>query len=468
MDSKEAKRIEELDKRHVWHPFTPMLEYEGMPQIVVESGKGSWITDVHGRRYLDGTASLWVNVHGHCRKEIDDAVAAQLGRIAHSTLLGLGNVPSALLAEKLSGIAPGRMRKVFYSDNGSTAAEVALKMAFQFWKRRPARGRKKRELFFRFTNAYHGDTIGSVSVGGIDLFHAAFEPLTFRTVSVRAPYCYRCPFGKKDGQCGKECFGELDRAFGKWGDRCAAVIIEPVVQGAAGIVIQPSGYLKHLEGLARKHGVLLIADEVATGFGRTGRMFACEHEGVEPDLMAVAKGITGGYLPLAATLATDEVYEGFLDSNPAEGTFFHGHTYTGNPLACAAAIASLEIFEKEKTIEMLQHRINRLARLLEKFRELECVGEARQIGLMAGIELVADRESRKPFPREARVGFKAAMEARKLGVIVRPLGDVLVLMPPLSISNTDLELLADVSYRAIETACRKVMKAGSKAQRSPP
>jgi adenosylmethionine-8-amino-7-oxononanoate transaminase len=442
MDEKEARRIEEADRTSVWHPFTPMFDYEKQTPLVIERAEGVYLYDVRGRRYIDGVSSLWVNIHGHRRKEIDRAIIEQLDRIAHSTLLGLANVPSALLAQRLLDIAPGRPARVFYSDNGSTANEVAIKMAFQYFKRRG----ESRDLFFRFTNAYHGDTMGSVSVGGIDVFHRTFGQLTFPTRVVTAPHCYRCPFGRDRRDCGEVCFDEATSAFAAHGARCAAAIIEPVVQGAAGIHIQPKGYLAHVAALCREHGVLLAVDEVATGFGRTGVMFACEHEGVTPDLLSLAKGVTGGYLPLAATLVAQEVYEGFLDADPASGTFFHGHTYTGNPLACAAALACLDIFETDRTLEKLGPKIGLLESELAILARRPHVGDVRQKGFMVGIELVADRETRTPYPPKKRVGAAVTTAARKRGVVVRSLGDVVVIMPPLSIEAGELaELLSAVS-----------------------
>jgi adenosylmethionine-8-amino-7-oxononanoate aminotransferase len=450
MDEDRARCLEDLDRTYVWHPFTPMREYQDRTPLVIERGEGIYLYDTHGNRFIDGVASLWVNVHGHRREEIDSAVREQLDRIAHSTLLGLANAPSALLAERLVRIGPGSPARVFYSDNGSTAAEVALKMAFQYFRRRS--GGEERQAFFRFTGAYHGDTLGSVSVGGIDLFFETFRPLTFRTVTVTAPHCYRCPFGQRAADCDRACFTELEKAFEKEGARCAAAIIEPVVQAAAGIVLQPEGYLRRLRELCDRFGVLLIADEVATGFGRTGKMFACEHEGVAPDLCAMAKGISAGYLPLAATLTTQEVFDGFLDSNPSRGTFFHGHTYTGNPLACAAGLASLDLFEKDRTLEKAGAGIHALAQTLESVAELPCVGDVRQKGMLAGIELVADRDRAEPYPPEMRMGARAAMEARRRGAIIRPLGDVVVLCPPLCITPDQIRELVDITREAIEAA----------------
>ncbi len=445
-----ARRIEALDKKYIWHPFTQMQDWVKEPQIVIESGKGSTLTDVRGRTYIDGVSSLWVTVHGHRKRELDQAVSAQLKKIAHSTLLGLSNVPAALLAEKLVKIAPQGLTRVFYSDSGSTAVEVALKIAYQYWRQQGKKYRSKRG-FISLREAYHGDTVGSVSVGGIDLFHELYRPLLFGTTKIDSPHCYRCPLGKHRPGCGLACADQAEAMIRKHSSRTAALIIEPLVQGAAGMLVHPPGYLRRIRQLCTKYQVLMIADEVATGFGRTGRMFACEHEMVTPDLMAVAKGITGGYLPLAATLTTDAVYQGFLAEYREFRTFFHGHTYTGNPLAAAAAIANIDLFRKEKTLAKLKSKIALLARELRRFEELDHVGDVRQQGFMVGIELVKDKKTKEPFPLEEKRGIRVIQECRNQGVIIRPLGNVVVLMPPLAISDRDLKRLLDVVYRSIRT-----------------
>ncbi|HEY6011717.1 MAG TPA: adenosylmethionine--8-amino-7-oxononanoate transaminase, partial [Nitrospirota bacterium] len=330
-----------------------MRDWEQEPQTIIERGSGSILTDIHGNQYIDGVSSLWVTVHGHRKQEIDRAVSKQLGRIAHSTLLGLSNVPAIQLAEKLVAIAPPGLSRVFYSDSGSTAVEIALKIAFQYWQQKGPAYREKTG-FISLREAYHGDTLGSVSVGGIDLFHNIYKPLLFGTTKIESPYCYRCPLGKTRARCKMACAKQAEEVIRKHSAHTAALIIEPLVQGAAGMLMQPPGYLRTIRRLCSKYEILMIADEVATGFGRTGKMFACEHEAITPDIMCVAKGITGGYLPLAATLTTDEIYRGFLGAYRDFRTFFHGHTYTGNPLACAAANASIDLFQKEKTLVKLK------------------------------------------------------------------------------------------------------------------
>ncbi len=443
-----ADRLGKLDKKYIWHPFTQMQDWEKEPQIIIESGEGSTLTDVNGKTYLDGVSSLWVTVHGHRKKELNRAVAAQLDKIAHSTLLGLSNVPAVLLAEKLVKIAPKGLAKVFYSDSGSTAVEIALKIAFQYWQQKSP-GHQKKTGYLSFSEAYHGDTIGSVSVGGIDLFHAIYKPLLFQTRKIPSPHCYRCTYGLSHPECLKTCFVHTERIIQKYASVTAALIIEPLVQGAAGMLMQPPGFLKKIRELCTKYNILMIADEVATGFGRTGRMFACEHEGVSPDILCVAKGLTGGYLPLAATLTTEDVYRGFLGDHHELRTFFHGHTYTGNPLACSAAIANIDLFQREKTLTRLRPKIAWLAKELERFRKLEHAGEVRQRGFMIGIELVKDRETKETYPLKEKLGIRVALECRKQGLIIRPLGNVIVLMPPLSITLKDLKRMTDIVYDAV-------------------
>lgn len=435
------------DKRYVWHPFTQMRDWVAGDPLVIEAAEGNYLVDTDGRRYLDGVSSLWVTLHGHRRPEIDRAIREQLDRVAHSTLLGLANAPSIELAERLIQVAPPGLGKVFYSDNGSTAVEIALKIAFQYWSHR---GRPEKKRFLSLSEAYHGDTIGSVSVGGIDLFHQIFRPLLFGAIHVPTPYWYRHPETSDPERCRDLCLEALERTLTEHAHEIAAFVIEPLVQGAAGMITQPRGYLRHAAELCRTHDVLLIADEVATGFGRTGSLFACTQEGVTPDLLCLAKGITGGYLPLAATLATDQVYEAFLGTYADRRTFFHGHTYTGNPLACAAAIASLDIFERDRVLEHLAPKIETLSSLLAaEVGPLEHVGQIRQRGFMVGIELVRDRARKDPYPFEAAIGARVCAAARRHGVLLRPLGPVIVLMPPLSTTTADLDDLVGATRAAI-------------------
>ncbi len=437
------------DADRVWHPFTQMSEWTEEAALVIRSGEGCRLFDDKGRAYLDGISSLWCNVHGHRVPEIDEAIRAQLGKIAHSTLLGLANEPAALLADELVRAAPPGLSRVFYSDSGATAVEIALKMAFQYFHQRRANPKKTKTRFLALENAYHGDTLGAVSVGKVGLFHDIFRPLTFESFFAPSPHCYRCPMGRLRGSCAMECLGALRKILEAHRDEIAAMILEPGMQCAGGMIPIPEGYLRRLRELCTENDVLLIADEVAVGFGRTGAMFACGKEGVTPDLLACAKGITGGYLPLAATLATEEVFSAFLGRFEEFRTFTHGHTYSGNALACAAARASLRLFEEGRVLERLQPKIALLSRLLERFRDHPNVGDIRRNGFIAGIELVADRATKAPFPAAARIGHKVCMAARPRGAILRPLGGVLVLFPALSMSEADLERLVSILYDSL-------------------
>ncbi len=394
---------------------------------MIERGEGTRLVDSRGRSYIDGVSSLWCNVHGHRHPLIDAAVREQLDRIAHSTMLGLTHPPAAQLAARLVELAPPGLSRVFYCDSGSAATEIALKMAFQYWQQRGGQHRR-RTSFVCLRDAYHGDTLGAMSVGGIDLFHRAYSPLLFRAHRV------------EPGDA-----SQLERVLDLHAEEIAAVIVEPLVQGAAGVRVQPPGYLRRVRELTERHGVLLVCDEVATGFGRTGTMFACEQERVSPDFLCLGKGLTGGYLPLAATLTTERVYDGFLGAPEEARTFFHGHTFTGNPLACAAALASLDAFESEGTLVRLQPKIRLFGDLLAELADLPEVAEVRGRGLMAGIDLGEHDPA-------LRLGHRVALEARERGAIVRPLGDVVVLMPPLTIEKLELRRLIEVVTASIESA----------------
>lgn len=446
--------LEEADLECVWHPFTQMQVYRREKPVIIERGKGSYLYDIEGNAYLDGISSLWTNVHGHGKAELDEALKAQTDLIAHSTLLGTANVPAVRFARKLLNVVPPGLTKVFYSDSGSTAVEIALKMAFQYHRQSP-KGNPRKTKFLSFVNAYHGDTIGSVSLGGIDLFHDMYRDLLFETYKVASPYCYRCPYGRDYPGCKLDCLLAVEKMLDEHHEEIAALVLEPLVQGAAGMLLQPDGFLRGVRELCSHYGVFMIADEVAVGFGRTGKMFACEHEGVSPDILCLAKGISGGYLPLAATVTNEAIFEGFLGEFVESKTFFHGHTYTGNPLACAVAIASLALFETERIIENLQPKIAFLMEKLETFRDLAHVGDIRQRGMMVGIELVADKETRESLPVADRIGHQVIMEARKQGVMIRPLGDVIVLMPHLAMSIEELELLCRVTYESIRLITEK-------------
>jgi len=450
VDILQPEQLEHWDKEYVWHPFTQMREYRKEKPLIVERGEGSYLFDVEGNKYLDGISSLWVTVHGHGKEAINRAIIEQLDKVAHSTLLGEANIPSILLAKKLVEITPPGLDYVFYSESGSTAVEIALKIAYQYWQQQGDEKYKSKRKFVSLVNAYHGDTIGSVSVGGIDLFHKIFSHLLFETLSVPAPYCYRCPLDLSKDTCSMQCVGEMEILLARHHREIAGVIVEPLVQGAAGMIVAPEGYLGKVRELCTKYNILLIADEVAVGFGRTGKLFACEHENVKPDLMCLAKGITGGYLPLAATMATGEIYNAFLGGIEECKTFYHGHTYTGNPLGCAAALANLELFEKDKLIETLEEKISFLTHGLERFKELKHVGDVRQKGMMVGIELVENKETKEPFPVRENIPHRVILEARKNGLIIRPLGNVIVLMPILSMSLSELKDVLDITCAAIK------------------
>lgn len=436
------------DHRYLWHPFTQMQEWEAETPLIIEKGKGSYLIDAQGRKYLDGTSSIWVNLHGHRHPHLDRALTRQLQQIAHSTFLGLTNPPAIRLARELIRLAPKGLRRVFYSDNGSTAVEVALKMAVQYWQQiQPTAGPK--QSFAHLKMAYHGDTIGAVSVGNIELFHARFKPLLFPTHQVEPPYCYRCPLGLTHPACAMACIDPLERLLKTRHRELAGVIVEPLVQAAAGMVVAPPGYLARVRELCTKYHVLLIVDEVATGFGRTGKMFACQHEGVTPDLMAISKGLTGGYMPLAATLTSEAVYRAFLGRYDEWKTFFHGHSYTGNPLGCAVALANLEIFRREQTLAQVRKKSRLLARLLRPLSGLAHVGDIRQCGFMVGIELVQDRYTKAPLPLERRIGHRVAQACRLRGLLLRPLGNVIALVPPLSIKPHELTKMVAILHSAI-------------------
>jgi len=450
MSEDQIRQLETDAAKYIWYPFTQMQDYAAEKPIVIEKGEGNYLIDTEGNRYIDGVSSLWTNVHGHRKEKLDRAIKEQVDNISHSTLLGLYNVPAIQCAKKLVEIAPEGLTKVFYSDSGSTAVEIALKMAFQYHQQ-AANGDPKKKMFISYENSYHGDTIGSVSVGGIDLFHEVYGSLLFDSHKAVSPHCYRCPMAKDRQSCDFECVDQVEDLMKAHAHEVCALIIEPLVQGATGIVVHPDGYLKKVRALCTKYNILMIADEVAVGFGKTGKMFACQQEDVVPDIMALAKGISGGYIPLAATISSEEVFNGFLGKYEDFKTFFHGHTYTGNPLACAAAVANLEIFEDEKVVDHLQDKITHLTEKLKIFEDLPNIGEIRQKGIMVGIELVSDRKSKASFPPEEKIGHKVILEARKKGLIIRPLGGVIVLMPPLSITTEEIDRICDITYQSIKT-----------------
>ena len=442
-------KLKQLDHTYLWHPFTQMQEWMREDPVIISRGDGHYLVDDHGRKYLDGVSSLWCNVHGHRKKELDDALKDQIDRLAHSTFLGLSHVPGINLAHKLIEIAPKGLQRVFYSDSGATAVEIAMKMAVQYWQ---LKDDTQRIRIATLAESYHGDTVGSMSLGYSETFHRYHKSLLFPVIRLTPPHVFRYYQGMAETEAVAAAINDAAEKFAEHGQTLAAMVIEPLMQGAAGMWSQPVGYLQALRDLCRRHGIIFIVDEVATGFGRTGKMFACNHADITPDILCVAKGITGVYLPLAATLTTEEIFAAFLGEYKEFKTFFHGHTYTGNPLGCAVAIANLELFAKEDVVERMQPGVAMLQqRLRDEFSALPHVSDVRQWGFMVGIELAQDAATRQSYPPEKRIGHQVILEARKRSVMIRPLGDVIVLMPPLSIADAELSTLLDVVYDCIDT-----------------
>ncbi|MFC0557568.1 adenosylmethionine--8-amino-7-oxononanoate transaminase [Halalkalibacter alkalisediminis] len=439
-----TEQLIEKSKKYLWLPFTQMKDYNENP-LIIESGKGIKVKDINGKEYYDGFSSVWLNVHGHRKKELDNAIKKQLDKIAHSTLLGMTNVPATELAEKLIAISPEKLTRVFYSDSGAEAMEIALKMAFQYWKNI---GQPEKQKFISMRNGYHGDTIGAVSIGAIELFHHVYGPLMFESFKAPIPNVYRS-LEEDPTQCRDECLQALERLLIDRHQEIAALSIESIVQGAGGMIVMPEGFLAGVRELCTKYQVLMIVDEVATGFGRTGKMFACEHEGVQPDIMAAGKGITGGYLPIAVTYTTEEIYEAFYDDYQTQKTFFHGHSYTGNQLGCAVALENIRLFEAEKIVEQVAQKAEELREVLDDLQTLAHVGDIRQLGFMCGIELVQSKETKEPYPVEKRVGYQVSLKMRELGMLTRPMGDVIVFMPPLVSTKTELEEMVTIMKEAI-------------------
>lgn len=447
----------EKSKKYLWLPFTQMKDYDENP-FIIESGNGIKVKDIEGKEYYDGFSALWLNVHGHRKQELDAAIKKQLDKIAHSTSLGMTNVPATELAEKLIEITPEKLTRVFYSDSGAEAMEIALKMAFQYWMNI---GRREKQKFIAMQNGYHGDTIGAVSVGSIDLYHQVYGPLMFESFKAPIPYVYHSKSGDPI-QCRDECLDILEQLLIERNQEIAALTIESMVQGAGGMIVMPEGFLAGVRKLCTKYDVLMIVDEVAAGFGRTGKMFACEHEGVQPDIMAVGKGITGGYLPIAATLTTEEIYMAFYDDYEKLKTLFHGHSYTGNQLGCAVAIENLRLFESENIVEQVAKKAEYLHILLqEQLQSLPHVGDIRQLGFMCGIELVHSKETKEPFAAHKRVGYQVTLKMRELGMLTRPLGDVIVFFPPLVSTQEELKAMVTIMKEAIIEVTNGVTSVGA-------
>ncbi len=447
-DQPTREELERWDRQIVWHAFTQMSEYE---PLIIQEAQGCTLVDIDGREYIDAVASVWCNIHGHRHPRLDAALREQLAQVAHITSLGSSHPTTIKLAKRLVDIAPAGLEHVFFSDNGATAVEVALKMAVQYWRQRQ-HPKPDKATYVALGNAYHGDTLGSVSVGGVERFHAMFEPLLFEVLRAPAPDTYRLPPGVTPEGALEHYLSQIEQILREHHERIAAVVIEPLVQAAAGMIMHPPGFLRGLRDLTRRYDVLLIADEVAVGFGRTGTMFACEQEQVTPDLLCLAKGLSGGYMPVAATLTTDEIWRAFLGSYAESKTFFHGHTYGGNPLGSAVALATLDVFEEEQTLAGLAPKIERLGEHLARLARHKHVGNVRQRGMIGAIELVRDRATKEPFPWEEKRAWQVCDYARRQGVLLRPLGNVIVILPPLSISLAQLDRIAEAIDEGIAAA----------------
>ncbi|MDR1942457.1 MAG: adenosylmethionine--8-amino-7-oxononanoate transaminase [Endomicrobium sp.] len=466
MNAKQKRGLVKSDKKNIWHPFTQMADWindDPCRPLIIDRAEGNYLYDIDGVKYIDGVSSLWVNNLGHKNPAIDKAVKKQLELVAHTTFLGLTHKPAIELASNLLKILPKNLKKIFYSDNGSTAVEIALKMAYQYWRFKG----QKRSSFLSLRNAYHGDTIGAVSVGGTDLFHKKFGDLLFKARFAPSPFCVSCKFKKRDKVpfplkaktfkehnkimgCDGECIKEAENILKKHARNIAAAVIEPLNQAAAGMIIMPKGYLSQYAALCKKYGALLICDEVATGFGRTGKMFAVESENVKPDFMCLSKGITGGYMPLAVTAATNEIYNAFLGKYEEFKTFFHGHSYTANPLACAAANAVLNIFKRGKILKKLAPKIKYLEKELSKLNGHKFAGNIRQCGVMAAIDIAG-------FDSNLKVGAKICADMRKDGIIIRNLGNSLVLFLPLTITKQEISKI----IKSIKTQLDKLPRSRS-------
>jgi adenosylmethionine-8-amino-7-oxononanoate aminotransferase len=443
MDKSEIIR---LDREHIWHPCTQQKDHELLPPIPIARGEGVYLVDVDGNRYIDGVSSWWVNLFGHNHPRLNRALTDQAGRIAHHIFAGFTHEPAVELAHRLCQLAPPGLNKVFFADNGSAAVEVALKMSFQYWQQV---GKPQKSRFVSLTDAYHGETLGALSVGGCDLYREIYQPILLEGYQVQGPDCFRCPYGLQREQCHAECFEHLERQVTSAQAQIAAVIIEPLIQGAAGMRIYPPVYLQKLRALCDACSVHYIADEIAVGFGRTGRMFANDHAGTSPDLLCLSKGITGGYLPLSVTLATDAIYAAFYDDYSAQKAFLHSHSYTGNPLACALAVEVLKIFEEESILAGLQPKMALLQSQASRFESLPQVGEFRRCGMVTAVEMVQDRQTRTAYPWQQRRGLEVYRQALARGALLRPLGNVIYFMPPLTIAEDELRTLLDIAYEAI-------------------
>lgn len=439
--------LPQRDLAVVWHPCTQMKDHESFAPIAVREAHGCWITDMEGRRYLDAISSWWVNTLGHNHARLNTALARQLEKFAHVIFAGFTHEAGVNFAERLVAAAPPGLRHVAFAGDGSSAVEMALKMSFQYWRQS---GHPEKTKFLSITGAYHGETLGALAVGGVELYREIYKPLLIPVHQAAGPDCFRCPYGKRRESCDAECIESVEKTLAQHGHEICAVIIEPLVQGAAGMRIYSPEYLKRLRALCDRHRVHLIADEIMTGYGRTGRMWAVDHAGIAPDLMCLAKGLTAGYLPMSVVLATEDIYRAFYDDYATLKTFFHSHSHSGNALACAVAAETLAIYEEEGIVGGLPPKAAALAAALAPLKDHPNVGEVRQQGMIAAVELVRDRRTNAEFPLEERVGWRIAREALSRGVLLRPLGSVVYFMPPLTVTPEETALMGRVAKEAVE------------------
>ena len=444
---KEIENWESRDLEYIWHPAAQMKDYEELPPMVIERAKGVWLYDVHGKKYLDIISSWWCNLFGHCNPIINQAVKEQIDRLEHVIFANFSNEPAIRLAEELARIVPKGLAKFHFNDNGSSAVEAGLKMCFQYHLQT---GHPERQKFMCLSEGYHGETIGALSVGSLDLYAQMYKPMMMENIHVEAPDCFRCPYGEDRGHCQCECFEHAEKAFEAHGKETAAIIVEPLLQGSAGMRVYPSLYLKKLRKLCDETGVLLIADEIATGFGRTGRMFACDHAGIAPDVMTISKGLTGGYLPMSVTVTTQAIYDAFYADYSEGKAFVHSHTYAGNPLASAAALAVQRIFRTQPIFENASVNAKWVtARMEAELLPHPNVGEIRHIGLIHAFELVADKKTKAPLPAAKRTGYEIYRRALAHGLLLRPIGDVLYFNPPLNITQPELDTALNLAKTAL-------------------
>ncbi|RJX29291.1 MAG: adenosylmethionine--8-amino-7-oxononanoate transaminase [Desulfurivibrio sp.] len=441
--------LQEIDKKFLWHPYTQMHDYAERDLLIIDRADGLMLYDLDGRSYFDTISSWWCILHGHNHPTIKMFMHRQLDRLDHVLLAGTSHEAAIRLAEKLIAITPADLTRVFYSDNGSTACEVALKMSLQYWRHRGQPGRKR---FIALERGYHGDTIGTMSLGGVPDFHKEFAEILFTSFTVPSPYCYRCPMEQDQLSCQLECLQPLAELLEMEGAHIAAMIVEPLIQAAGGMRIYPARYLERLAGLVRHYGVHLIFDEVATGFGRTGRMFALEHAGVTPDFLCLSKALTAGMLPMAATITSEEIYQAFYGDYAENRTFYHGHTFTGNPLAAAAALGSLQVFAEEKPLARLPAVIAHLHRKMARFGELPWVGEVRCLGMIAAIELVKNKRTKEEFTFAERVGWQIYLKGLEQGLILRPLSNIVYLWLPISTTTAEIDEITERTWLVLADA----------------